>query len=91
MLHSGIYFFCKTVMGKCLSSNTWLRASDEVIEELEGVYKLVYDLIIGGKDYAQLAEHLEALLKSCRKAGMTLASNKVQVGSRVNCPPRRRS
>ena len=42
------------------------------------------DLIIGGKDYAQLAERLEALLKRCRKRGMTLASNKVQVGSRVN-------
>ena len=42
------------------------------------------DLIIGGKDYAQLAERLEALLKRCRKAGMTLASNMVQVGSRVS-------
>ena len=54
-----------------------------MIKGLEGVYKLVDDLIIGGKDYIQLAEHLEALLMRCRKAGMTLASNKVQVGSRV--------
>ena len=35
-------------------------------------------------DYAQLAERLEALLIRCRKVGMTLASNKVQVGSRVS-------
>ena len=84
MLNSGRYFFRKTVMGNRLSSDTWLRASDGVIEGLEGVYKLVDDLIIGGKDYAQLAERLEALLKRCRKAGMTLASNKVQVGSRVS-------
>ena len=49
-------------MGNCLSSNKWLRASDEVIEGLEGVYNLVDDLIIGGKDYTQLAERLEALL-----------------------------
>ena len=28
-----------------------LRASDEVVMGLEGVYKLVDDLIIGGKDY----------------------------------------
>ena len=84
MLHSGRYFFRKTVMGNRLSSDTWLRASDEVIEGLEGVYKLVDDLIIGGKDYVQLAERLEALLTRCRKAGMTLASNKVQVGSRVS-------
>ena len=84
MLHSGRYFFRKTVMGNRLSSKTWLRASDEVIKGLEGVYKLVDDLIIGGKDYVQLAERLEALLMRCRKAGMTLASNKVQVGSRVS-------
>ena len=84
MLHSGRYFFRKPVMGNCLSSDTWLRASDEVIEGLHGVFKLVDDMLIGGKDYAQLAERLEALLKRCREAGMTLASNKVQVGSRVN-------
>ena len=77
MLHSGRYFFRKTVMGNRLSSDAWLRSSDEVIERLEGVYKLVDDLIIGGKDYVQLAERLEALLMRCRKAGMTLTSNKV--------------
>ena len=71
MLYSGRYFFRKTVMGKRLSSETWLRASNEVIEGLEGVYKLVDDLIIGGKDYVQLAERLEALLMRCSKAGMT--------------------
>ena len=72
------------MMGNRLSSDTWLRASDEVIEGLPGVFKLVDDMLIGGKDYAQLAERLEALLKRCRAAGMTLASNKVQVGSRVS-------
>ena len=76
MLHSGRYFFRKTVMGNPLSSDTRLRASDEVIEGLPGVFKLVDDMLIGGKALA--------LFKRCRKAGMTLASNKVQVGSRVN-------
>ena len=31
-------------MGNRLSSDTWLRASDEVIEDLDGVFKLVDDL-----------------------------------------------
>ena len=84
MLYSGRYVFRKTVMGNRLSSDTWLRASNEVIEGLHGVFKLLDDMLIGGKDYAQLAERLEALLKRCRAAGMTLASNKVQVGSRVS-------
>ena len=46
--------------------------------------KLVDNMLIGGRDYDRLADRLKALLKRCRKAGMTLASNKVQVGSRVS-------
>ena len=52
MLHSGRYFFRKTVMGNRLSSDTWLKASDEVTENLDSVFKLVDDLLIGGRDYA---------------------------------------
>ena len=62
MLHSGRYFFRKTIMGNRLSSDTWLRASHEVTKGLEGVDKLEDDLIIGGNDYTRLAERLDALL-----------------------------
>ena len=71
-------------MGNRLSSDTWLKASNEVIKNLPGVFKLVDDLLIGGRDYAQLAERVEALLKRCQDSGMTLASNKVQVGTKVS-------
>ena len=84
ILHSGKCYFRKTAMGNCLSSKTWLLASNNVIESLHGAFKPVDDMLIGGKDYAQLAERLKALLKMCRAAGMTLSSNKVQVGSRVS-------
>ena len=84
MMHSGRYFFWKTLMGNRLSNDTWLKGSNEVIKNLDGVFKLVDELIIGGKDYAQLAERLEALLIRCRAAGMTLTRNKVQVGSRAS-------
>ena len=55
MLAQGRYYFRKTVMGNRRSSDFWLRASDEVIIGLQEVYKLVDDLLIGGKDYTQLA------------------------------------
>ena len=84
MLHSGRHFFRKTVIGNRLSSDTWLRASNKVTKNLDGIFKLVDELIIGGRDYAQLAERLEVLLIKCRAAGINLASNKVQVGSRVS-------
>ena len=70
-------------MGNKLSSDTWLRASDEVTNGLPGTYKLVDDILIGAPDYKQLAVRLEALLVRCDAADMTLSSNKVQVGERV--------
>ena len=54
MLNTGRYYFRKTVMGNRLSSDTWLKASNEVIKGLPGVFKLVDNLLIGGNDYTQL-------------------------------------
>ena len=66
-------------MGNKLSSDTWLRASDEVTNELLGVFQLVDDILIGARDYEELVTRLEALLVRCDAANMTLLSNKVQV------------
>ena len=71
-------------MSNRLSSNSWLKASDEVVEGLPGVFKLVDYNLIGGRDYNQFAERATALLDRCQQAGMTLASNKVHVGSKVS-------
>ena len=65
MLNTGRYYFRKTVMGNQLSSDTWLKASSEVIEGLPGVFKLVGDLLTGGPDYTQLAERVGSMLKRC--------------------------
>ena len=70
-------------MGNKLSSNTWLRASDEVTNGLQGVFKLVDDFLVGAPDYDELARRMEALLARCDAADMTLLSNKVKMGPRV--------
>ena len=74
--------FLSTVMGKKLSSDTWLRASDEVNNDLPGVFKLVDNILIGAPKYEELAQRIEALLARCEAVDMTLSSNKVQVGTR---------
>ena len=61
MLNTDRYYFHKTVIG--LSSDTWLKASDEVIEGLDSVFKLVDNLVIRGRNYIQLARRVGALLK----------------------------
>ena len=48
------------------------------------VYKLGADLLIGGRNHTKLAERVQMLLERCQVAGMTLASNKVQVGKKVS-------
>ena len=57
--------------GNRLSSDTGLKASNEVIKGLDGVLKLVDDLLIGGRNYIQLAERVEVLLKRPQEAEMT--------------------
>ena len=49
MLNQGRYIFRKTVMVNRLSSNSWLKAINEVIEGLHGVFKLVNNLLIGAQ------------------------------------------
>ena len=48
------------------------------------MYKLINDLLMGGRNYAELVERLGMLLKRYREAGMTLAINKVKVGKKVS-------
>ena len=71
-------------MGTRLSLDSWFRASNEVIESLPGVFKLVGDLLIGRRDHAKLAERVERLLQRCQDVGIILASNKIQVGKKVS-------
>ena len=51
----------------------WLKARDNNIRGLPGVFKLVDDLLVGGRDYVELAERVRALLERCQSAGMTLS------------------
>ena len=46
--HTGRLYFQNTVMGNRLSRDSWLKASDEVMEVLPEIFKLVDDLLIGG-------------------------------------------
>ena len=51
-----------------MSSDSWLRACEEVNRNLPGLYKLVNDLLIGAKNYKKLAERLRGLtLPTCLK------------------------
>ena len=43
MLNHERFYFCKTVIGNHLRSDSWLRANNKVIHGLPGVRKLVND------------------------------------------------
>ena len=83
MRNQGRFYSCKTVMGNLLSLDSRLRASDEVIHGLPGFYKLFNDLLMGARNYTELAERMMGLLKRSREAGMALGRNKIQVGKKV--------
>ena len=65
-------------MGNRLSSDSWLKARDKLIKgqgQGPGVFKLVDDLLIGGRGFKELAERVGAPLERYRNVGFTLASN----------------
>lgn len=77
--HIKIFYLRKTVTGNSLLSDSWLRASNEVIKGLPGIFKQVENLLIGrarlrvtcGDSWSSAGEVPEG-------------SNKVQVGPKVS-------
>ena len=77
--HIKIFNLRKTVTGNSLLSDSWLRASNEVIKGLPGIFKQVENLLIGrarlrvtcGDSWSSAGEVPEG-------------SNKVQVGPKVS-------
>ena len=83
LLPWGPYRYTVAPMGLSASSDEWCRRSDAVTRGLEGVDKLVDDILVQAADWDQLWERASALFERCREMGMTLSEKKMQVGSTV--------
>ncbi len=79
----GRFRYKRAPMGLSSSGDEFCRRGDQALHGLEGVHKLVDDVLVTGVDEQQLKDRLRQVLERCEKAGITLSKKKLQVGSSV--------
>ena len=79
----GRYRYLRAPMGLNSSGDEFCRRTDEAMEGLEGVKKLVDDILIFAPDDETLLERIVNVFKRCSEWGITLAKSKFQYGNSV--------
>ena len=83
LLPSGRFRYLRAPMGLSCSSDEFCRRSDEVVEGLQGVRKLVDDILIQAPDITTLTRRIEELIARCKKHNFTLSRRKLEIGEAV--------
>ena len=83
LLPSGRFRFLRAPMGLSCSSDEFCRRSDKIIEGLQGVRKLVDDILVQAPDIKTLKVRIDELLKRCRAHNFTLSRKKFEIGDSV--------
>jgi hypothetical protein len=84
ILPSGRYRYTRAPMGLNASSDEWCARSDAALAGVEGVQKIVDDILIWAEDGRQLRDRVDAVLSRCRQNGITLSQKKAKWGNRVS-------
>ena len=69
-------------MGLSCSSGEFCRRSDKIVKGLQGVRKLVNDILVQSPDIKNLQDRIDELLKRCKSHNFTL-SRKLEIGEAV--------
>lgn len=84
LLPSGRYRYLRAPMGLSASSDEWCARSDAALHGLEGVLKIVDDILVQAPTEPLLLQRLGAVLDRCRQHGITLSKKKLAIGSQVS-------
>ena len=79
----GRFCFLRTPMGLNASSDHWCKISDQVVDGIDGLYKLVDDILLAAPTMEALFEKIEEVLARCKEANMHLNKKKFQIGEEV--------
>ena len=83
VLPTGKYRFLRAPMGLSASSDEWCRRSDQVIEGLEGVQKIVDDILVSAPTIETLNDRIRQVLDRCIEKNVVISLKKFQVSHRV--------
>ena len=71
-------------MGLSASSDEFCYRSDQIVQGLPGILKLVDDILVFAATEDELLSRIKLLLDRCRQHGLTLSRKKIQIGSSVD-------
>ena len=83
LLPSGRYRFLRAPMGLSASSDEWCYRSDKVIEGLQGVQKIVDDILVSAPTIESLNRRIRTVLDRCKNENIAISLKKFQVASTV--------
>ena len=79
ILPSGRHCYARAPQGLSVSSEEWVRNSEQAFKDVPGLVQLVDDLALFERDHIQLTKNLRFLLSQCRKHSITLNMEKVKI------------
>ena len=84
IIPSGKYRYLRNPMGLNISGDEWNEYSDKAVEGIEGVDKIVDDILIQGATEQEVMEKTRQVLDRCRELGITISRKKLTVGQEVD-------
>jgi hypothetical protein len=84
ILPQGRFRMKRAPMGLCSSSDEFLISMEAIFGKYPWLLRLIDDLLIQGKTKQQVLRRLRAVLKTCRKYGVTLKRSKIQIRESVD-------
>ena len=79
----GRFKFLRLPVGMNSSGDYWCLSSDEVIEGIECVYKIVDDILVCAATEKELYDKVRTILQRCQEKNMKISKKKIQIGTHV--------
>ena len=83
LLETGRYRYLRAPMGLSASSDEWCKRSDELVLGLTWAKKIVDDILLWARDYAELWPRIRIILDRCRHWNITVSLSKFEVGEKI--------
>ena len=83
LLPQGRFYYKVAPMGLNPSGDWWCQKSDEALSGLQGVVKMVDDVLVQADTKEELFTRIRAVLERCRQHGIVMSKSKLEVGQRV--------
>ena len=83
LMSDGLYWYLRAPQGLIITSDEFCRRTDEIFAGIEGILKLIDDLLVMAPTYEVLFERIEEILRRADENNVTMSLDKLEVGEQV--------